>query len=44
MKKMKAFYIVAVLAVSALLLSTANAQTIPEEAQRHTEFVYELQF
>lgn len=35
MKKMKAIYLVAVLAVSALLLSSANAWAVSEEAQRH---------
>lgn len=35
MKKTKAIYLVAVFAVSALLLSSVNAQTIPEEARRH---------
>lgn len=35
MKKTKAFYMVVVLAVSGLLLSTVSAQTIPEEARRH---------
>ena len=35
MKKMKVLYLVAVFAVSALLLSSINAQTIPEEARRH---------
>lgn len=35
MKKTKAFYMVVVLAVSALLLSSVNAQTIPEDARRH---------
>lgn len=35
MKKTKAFCLVAVLAVSALLLSTVNAWTVSEEAKRH---------
>ena len=35
MKKMKAIYLVAVLAVSALLLSSANAWAVSDEAQRH---------
>lgn len=35
MEKTKAFYLVGVFAVSVLLLSTVNAQTIPEEARRH---------
>lgn len=35
MKKTKTFYLVIVLAVSVLLLSTANAGTVSEEAQRY---------
>ena len=35
MKKTKVFYLVVVLAVSALLLSAVNAGTISEEARRH---------
>jgi hypothetical protein len=35
MKKTKAIYLVAVLAVSALLLTAVNAQTVLEEARRH---------
>lgn len=35
MKKMKVFYLVAVLAVSALLLSSVNAQAVSEGARRH---------
>ena len=35
MQKTKAFYLVAVLAVSVLLLSTVNAWAVSEEAQRH---------
>lgn len=36
-KKTKAFYLVAVLAVSVLLLSSVNAQTVSEEARRHID-------
>ncbi len=35
MKKVKVFYLVAVLAVSALLLFSVNAQAVSEEAKRH---------
>ncbi|TRZ88823.1 MAG: tetratricopeptide repeat protein, partial [Methanosarcinales archaeon] len=35
MKKTKAFYLCAVLAVSALLLSTVNTWAVSEEAKRH---------
>jgi hypothetical protein len=37
MKKTKVFYLVVVLAVSALLLSAANARAVSEEARRHMD-------
>ena len=37
MKKTKTFYLVSVLAVSVLLLSTANAGAVSEEARRHMD-------
>lgn len=35
MKKTKAFYLLVVLAISALLLSVVNARAVSEEARRH---------